>query len=355
MMNHKNFFEFNFQSLKLFLSQGLKIEEKKISMRSKQIWQSVYKKGSFEIDSLTTFPLELRSKLNSLITLERPKILKTQTSTDGTIKWLIKLFDNNEVECVYIPEKTRATLCISSQVGCTLNCRFCHTGTQRLVKNLSFAEIINQVMIAKEQLNDWGEQKKITNIVLMGMGEPFYNYDNVKTAVEILRDKEGLNYGSKKITVSTAGIANKISKAADEIGTYLALSLHAPTDDIREMIMPINKKFKIKDLIEQCKYYSSVVKEKITLEYVMLRGVNDSVECARQLVRLMAQFPCKVNLIEFNPWPGVQYLPTERNEIEKFGKVVQDAGYVATIRRSRGQDILGACGQLRTESLKIKQ
>jgi len=354
MMNHKNFFEFNFQSLKLFLSQGLKIEEKKISMRSKQIWQSVYKKGSFEIDSLTTFPLELRSKLNSLITLERPKILKTQTSTDGTIKWLIKLFDNNEVECVYIPEKTRATLCISSQVGCTLNCRFCHTGTQRLVKNLSFAEIINQVMIAKEQLNDWGEQKKITNIVLMGMGEPFYNYDNVKTAVEILRDKEGLNYGSKKITVSTAGIANKISKAADEIGTYLALSLHAPTDDIREMIMPINKKFKIKDLIEQCKYYSSVVKEKITLEYVMLRGVNDSVECARQLVRLMAQFPCKVNLIEFNPWPGVQYLPTERNEIEKFGKVVQDAGYVATIRRSRGQDILGACGQLRTESLKIK-
>ena len=354
-MNHKNFFEFNFQSLKLFLSQDLEIEEKKISMRSKQIWQSVYKKGSFEIDSLTTFPLELRSKLNSLITLERPKILKTQTSTDGTIKWLIKLFDNNEVECVYIPEKTRATLCISSQVGCTLNCRFCHTGTQRLVKNLSFAEIINQVMIAKEQLNDWGEQKKITNIVLMGMGEPFYNYDNVKTAVEILRDKEGLNYGSKKITVSTAGIANKISKAAEEIGTYLALSLHAPTDDIREMIMPINKKFKIKDLIEQCKYYSSVVKEKITLEYVMLRGVNDSVECARLLVRLMAQFPCKVNLIEFNPWPGVQYLPTERNEIEKFGKVVQDAGYVATIRRSRGQDILGACGQLRTESLKIKQ
>ena len=350
----KNFFEFNFESLKHFLNRSLKIEEKKISMRSKQIWQSVYKKGSFTINDLTTFPLELRSKLNGLISLERPKIVKTQTSTDGTIKWLIKLFDGNEVECVYIPEKTRATLCISSQVGCTLNCRFCHTGTQRLVKNLSFTEIINQVMIAKEQLKDWNEQKKITNIVLMGMGEPFYNYDNVKVAVEILKDREGLNYGSKKITVSTAGISNKIPEAAKEIGTYLALSLHAPTDDIREMIMPINKKFKIKDLIEQCKYYSSVVKEKITLEYVMLRGVNDSVECARQLVRLMAQFPCKVNLIEFNPWPGVQYLPTERNEIEKFGKVVQDAGYVATIRRSRGQDILGACGQLRTESLKIK-
>ena len=188
----------------------------------------------------------------------------------------------------------------------------------------------------------------------MGMGEPFYNYDNVKIAVEILKDKEGLNYGPKKITVSTAGIANKIPDAANEIGTYLALSLHAPTDNIREMIMPINKKFKIKDLIEQCKYYSSIVKEKITLEYVMLRDINDSIECAKQLVKLMAQFPCKVNLIEFNPWPGVQYLPTERDEIEKFGKIIQDAGYVATIRRSRGQDILGACGQLRTASEKKK-
>ena len=353
-MKQKNFFEFNFESLKNFLNKDLEIEDKKILMRSKQIWQSVYKKGSFEINNLTTLPLELRSKLNSLINLKKPQIAKTQTSSDGTIKWLIKLFDGNEVECVYIPEKTRATLCISSQVGCTLNCRFCHTGTQRLVKNLSFAEIVNQVMIAKEQLNDWAEQKKITNIVLMGMGEPFYNYNNVKTAVEILKDKEGLNYGPKKITVSTAGIANKIPEAANEIGTYLALSLHAPTDDVREMIMPINKKFKIKDLIEQCKYYSSVVKEKITLEYVMLRGINDSIESAKQMVKLMAQFPCKVNLIEFNSWPGVQYLPTEREDMEKFGKIIQDAGYVATIRRSRGQDILGACGQLRTESQKTK-
>jgi len=353
-MNKKNFFEFNFESLKNFLIKDLDIEEKKGSMRSKQIWQSVYKKGSFEIKNLTTLPLELRDKLNNLVSLQKPKITNSQTSRDGTIKWLIKLFDGNEVECVYIPEKTRATLCISSQVGCTLNCRFCHTGTQRLVKNLNFAEIVNQVMIAKEQINDWGEQKKITNIVLMGMGEPFYNYDNVKTAVEILKNKEGLNYGSKKITVSTAGIANKISEAANEIGTYLALSLHAPTDDIREMIMPINKKFKIKDLIEQCKYYSSVVKEKITLEYVMLRGINDSAKCAKQLIKLMAQFPCKINLIEFNPWPGVQYLPTERSDMEKFGKIIQDAGYIATIRRSRGQDILGACGQLRTESQKIK-
>jgi 23S rRNA (adenine2503-C2)-methyltransferase len=179
-MSKKNFFDFDFKSLKLFLNKDLDIEEKKVSMRSKQIWQSIYKKGSFVINNLTTFPLELRNKLDDLISLHRPKIVKTQTSTDGTIKWLIKLFDGNEVECVYIPEKTRATLCISSQVGCTLNCRFCHTGTQRLVKNLSFAEIVNQVMIAKEQLNDWDEQKKITNIVLMGMGEPFYNYENEK-------------------------------------------------------------------------------------------------------------------------------------------------------------------------------
>jgi 23S rRNA (adenine2503-C2)-methyltransferase len=354
-MNQKNFFEFNFEKLKNFLIKDLEIEEKKVSMRSKQIWQSVYKKGSFEINNLTTFPLELRNKLNNLMSLQRPIITKTQISNDGTIKWLIKLFDGNEVECVYIPEKNRATLCISSQVGCTLNCKFCHTGTQRLVKNLSFTEIVNQVIIAKEQLDDWKEQKKITNIVLMGMGEPFYNYDNVKTAVGILKDKEGLNYGPKKITVSTAGIANKIPDAAKEIGTYLALSLHAPTDDIRELIMPINKKFKIKDLIEQCKYYSSIVKEKITLEYVMLRGINDDMQCARQLVKLMAQFPSKVNLIEFNPWPGVQYLPTQREVMEKFGKVIQDSGYVATIRRSRGQDILGACGQLKTESLKTYQ
>ncbi len=354
-MNQKNFFEFDFQGLKHFLNNDLAIEEKKVSMRSKQIWQSVYRKGLFELNSLTTLPIELRTKLNSLLSLQRPKVIKTQKSNDGTIKWLIQLFDGNEVECVYIPEKTRATLCISSQVGCTLNCRFCHTGTQTLVKNLSFAEIVNQVVIAKEQINDWGEQKKISNIVLMGMGEPFYNYENVKIAVEILKDKEGLNYGPKKITVSTAGIANKIPEAAKDIGTYLALSLHAPTDDIREMIMPINKKFKIKDLIEQCKFYASVVKEKITLEYVMLRGINDSLENAKQLIKLMAQFPSKVNLIEFNAWPGVQYLPTERKDMEKFGKVIQDAGYIATIRRSRGQDILGACGQLRTESQRARR
>jgi 23S rRNA (adenine2503-C2)-methyltransferase len=353
-MSLKNFFDFNLQTLKQFLTADLNIEEKKTSMRAKQLWQAVYKKGFSEFNHLTNLPIELRGELSSNISLEKPKIVNTQKSSDGTIKWLIQLLDGNKVECVFIPEKTRGTLCISSQVGCTLNCRFCHTGTQRLVKNLNFSEIVNQVMIAKDQLNDWQEQKIITNIVLMGMGEPFYNYNNVKMAVEILKDKDGLNYGTKKITLSTAGIADKIPQAAREIGTYLALSLHAPTDEIRELIMPINKKFKIKDLIEQCKYYAKTVNEKITLEYVMLRGINDSKECAKQLIKIMAQFPCKVNLIEFNPWPKVNYMPTERKEMESFSKIIQDAGYVSTIRRSRGQDILGACGQLKTESERKK-
>jgi len=350
----KNFFELNFDQLKIFFKEDIGLEKKKISMRATQLWQSIYKKGLKNINDLSTLPKELRDELNRFINIKKPQIIKKQKSDDGTIKWLIKLFDNNEVECVFIPEKTRGTLCISSQVGCTLNCRFCHTGTQRLVKNLNFSEIIDQVMIAKEELNDWQEQKKITNIVLMGMGEPFYNYDNVKTAVDILKNKDGLNYGTKKITVSTAGIADKIALAAKEIGTYLALSLHAPTDEIRELIMPINKKFKIKDLIEQCKTYAKITKEKITLEYVMLRGINDSEICAKLLIKIMAQFPCKVNLIEFNPWPGVNYLPTERKEMEKFSEIIQKAGYISTIRRSRGQDILGACGQLRTESLRKK-
>ena len=353
-MSLKNFFDFNLQTLKQFLIVDLNIEEKKTSMRAKQLWQAVYKKGLSEFNDLTTWPLELRNKLISNLTLKKPKIADTKTSEDGTIKWLIELLDGNKVECVFIPEKTRGTLCVSVQVGCTLNCRFCHTGTQRLVKNLNFSEIVSQIMIAKEQLNDWQEQKIISNCVVMGQGESFYNYENVKRAIEILKDKDGLNYGPKKITISTAGIADKIPLAAKEIGTYLALSLHAPTDEIRELIMPINKKFKIKELIEQCKYYAEVTKEKIMLEYVMLRGVNDSKECAKQLTKIMAQFPCKVNLIEFNPWPGVNYMPTERKEMESFSKIIQDAGYVSTIRRSRGQDILGACGQLRTESERKK-
>jgi 23S rRNA (adenine2503-C2)-methyltransferase len=221
-----------------------------------------------------------------------------------------------------------------------------------MVKNLTASEIVSQVMLVKENLNDWGDQKIISNIVFMGQGEPLINFSNLKTAINILKDKKGLNYGNKKITISTSGIANKIPEVADEIGTYLALSLHAPNDKLREEIMPINKKFKIKELVKQLKYYTSVVKEPIFLEYVMLKNVNDTEECAKQLVKLMAQFPCKINLIEFNSWPGVKFEPTERKDIEKFSKYIQNKGYMSFIRRSRGDDVLAACGQLRTESIK---
>ena len=321
-------------------------------MRAQQIFTAVYQKGLNDFSQLTTIPIELRKELHKNISFNNSKIVETHESTDGTLKFLVELFDGNKVECVYIPEKTRGTICVSSQVGCSLTCTFCRSGTQRLVKNLSAAEIVSQIMLVKDKLKDWGDQKIVSNIVFMGQGEPLINIKNLKTAVQILKDKKGLNYGNKKITVSTSGIANKIPEAADEIGTYLALSLHAPNDELREEIMPINKKFKIKDLIQQLKYYTSVVKEPIFLEYVMLKGVNDTEDCAKQLVKIMAQFPSKVNLIEFNSWPGVKFQPTERKDIEKFSKFIQDKGYMSFIRRSRGDDVLAACGQLRTESEK---
>jgi 23S rRNA (adenine2503-C2)-methyltransferase len=224
-----------------------------------------------------------------------------------------------------------------------------------MVKNLTTHEIINQILVAKDELNDWGSQKKITNIVYMGMGEPFYNYDNVKKSISILRERNGLDYSPKKITVSTAGISNEIMKAADEIGTYLALSLHAPTDELREKIMPINKKFKIKDLIESCSYYSKINKEKIFLEYVLLKDINDTDSCAQQLVKLMSKFPSKLNLIEFNAWPGVGYEPSDSETVQKFYEKVKKSGHIVTLRKSRGEDILGACGQLKTDSEKKRK
>jgi 23S rRNA (adenine2503-C2)-methyltransferase len=350
----QNLLDLSYENLKSFLSDAIGIEEKKLNMRTQQIFTAVYQKGLNDFSQLTTIPIELREVLEKNISCNDSKIVETHESTDGTLKFLVELYDGNKVECVYIPEKTRGTICVSSQVGCSLTCTFCRSGTQRLVKNLSASEIVSQVMLVKEKLKDWGDQKIISNIVFMGQGEPLINMKNLKTAIQILKDKKGLNYGNKKITVSTSGIANKIAEAADEIGTYLALSLHAPNDKLREEIMPINKKFKIKDLIEQLKYYTSVVKEPIFLEYVMLKGVNDTEDCAKQLVKLMAQFPSKVNLIEFNSWPGVKFQPTERKNIEKFSKFIQEKGYMSFIRRSRGDDVLAACGQLRTQSEKIK-
>ncbi len=352
MLSKQNLFDLDYEGLKSFLSKKIGIEQSKLNMRTQQIFTAVYQKGLNNFRNFTTIPLELRKKLEDNISFNNSKIIKEHISEDGTLKFLIELFDGNKVECVYIPEKTRGTICVSSQVGCSLTCTFCRSGTQKLVKNLSASEILSQVMLVKNKLKDWGEQKKISNIVFMGQGEPLINMKNLKTTIKILKNKNGLNYGNKKITVSTSGIANKISEAADEIGTYLALSLHAPNDKLREEIMPINKKFKLKDLIEQLKYYTSVVKEPIFLEYVMLKGVNDTEQCAKQLVKLMSQFPSKVNLIEFNSWPGVKFQPTKRNEIEKFSKYIQDKGYMSFIRRSRGNDVLAACGQLRTESKK---
>jgi len=348
----QNLLDLTYEDLKFFLNSKIGIEEKKLNMRAQQIFTAVYQKGLSDFNQLTTIPVELRKVLDKNISFNDSKITETHESTDGTLKFLVELLDGNKVECVYIPEKTRGTICVSSQVGCSLTCTFCRSGTQKLVKNLSASEIVSQIILVKNKLKDWGDQKIVSNIVFMGQGEPLINMKNLKTAIQILKDKKGLNYGNKKITVSTSGIANKIVEAADEIGTYLALSLHAPTDKLREKIMPINKKFKIKDLIKQLKYYTSVVKEPIFLEYVMLKGVNDTEDCAKQLVRLMAQFPSKVNLIEFNSWPGVKFQPTERKDIEKFSKFIQDKGYMSFIRRSRGDDVLAACGQLRTESEK---
>ena len=348
----QNLLDLTYEDLKFFLNSKIGIEEKKLNMRAQQIFTAVYQKGLSDFNQLTTIPVELRKVLDKNISFNDSKITETHESTDGTLKFLVELLDGNKVECVYIPEKTRGTICVSSQVGCSLTCTFCRSGTQKLVKNLSASEIVSQIILVKNKLKDWGDQKIVSNIVFMGQGEPLINMKNLKTAIQILKDKKGLNYGNKKITVSTSGIANKIVEAADEIGTYLALSLHAPTDKLREKIMPINKKFKIKDLIKQLKYYTSVVKEPIFLEYVMLKGVNDTEDCAKQLVKLMAQFPSKVNLIEFNSWPGVKFQPTERKDIEKFSKFIQDKGYMSFIRRSRGDDVLAACGQLRTESEK---
>jgi len=353
-MVKQNFYNLTFEELKTFLAEKVGIEEKKLNMRTQQIFTAVYQKGLNNFEKFTTIPIDLRKKLSENISFNDSKIVETHESSDGTLKFLVELFDGNKVECVYIPEKTRGTICVSSQVGCSLTCTFCRSGTQKLVKNLSTSEIVSQIILVKDKLKDWGDQKIVSNIVFMGQGEPLLN-PNLKSAIQILKDKKGLNYGNKKITVSTSGIANKIPEAADEIGTYLALSLHAPNDKLREEIMPINKKFKIKDLIQQLKYYTSVVKEPIFLEYIMLKGINDTEDCAKQLVKLMAQFPSKVNLIEFNSWPGVKFKPTERKDIEKFSKYIQDKGYMSFIRRSRGDDVLAACGQLKTNSLKKKQ
>ncbi len=350
-----NFSDLNYTEVKDTFSKILSLDKKNTSMRTNQVWKFYYQKGYFDPALFSNLPNEMLEGLKKSFSFSRPKIKNKQVSDDGTIKWLLELEDKNLVETVYIPSETHATLCISSQVGCTLNCKFCHTGVQPLVKNLSSNEIVNQILIAKDELKEWDSDKKINNIVYMGMGEPFYNFENIKKSVEILKNANGLDFSNKRITVSTSGVSPNIKRAAKEIGTYLALSLHASNDKIRDSIMPINKKYNIQDIIKNCNEYAKENGEKIFIEYVLLKDVNDSENCAKELSKIMSQFPCKLNLIQFNPWPGVEYAPSSEEQISKFISIIKNNGHIVTLRKSRGEDILGACGQLKTESERKKR
>ena len=334
----------------------LDIPDQQLNMRVNQIWGWVYNKGINTIDEMTTLSLDLREELKKYHNLERPQISDEQISKDGTKKWLLKFNDGSEVETVFIPDDERGTLCVSSQVGCTLNCTFCHTGTQRLVRNLTSQEIVSQIIIAKDSLSEWGQEpRQITNIVMMGMGEPLYNFESVRDGILTMSDDAGLSISKRKITLSTSGIVPKIKMAGDEIGSMLAISLHATNNDLRNEIVPINKKYPIEELLEACRNYPGLSNSKrITFEYVMLKGVNDSEAEARDLVKLISGIPAKINLIPFNSWPGSSYECSDWEQIEKFGDIVNRGGYASPIRTPRGEDISAACGQLKSDTKKVR-
>ena len=334
----------------------LDIPDQQINMRVNQVWGWIYNKGVSSIDEMTTLSLGLREELKKHHNLNRPVISDEQTSEDGTKKWLLKFNDGSKIETVFIPDDERGTLCVSSQVGCTLNCTFCHTGTQRLVRNLSSQEIISQVVVAKDSLEEWCEEpRKITNIVMMGMGEPLYNFEGVRDGILTMSDDAGLSISKRKITLSTSGIVPKIKMAGDEIGSMLAISLHATNNDLRDEIVPINKKYPIEELLEACRNYPGLSNSKrITFEYVMLKGVNDSEAEARDLVKLISGIPAKINLIPFNSWPGSSYECSDWDQIEKFGDIVNRGGYASPIRMPRGEDISAACGQLKSDTKKVR-
>ena len=330
----------------------------KEKFRSKQLWHWLYFRGETDFDKMTTVSKDLRKKLKDHFIIQRPKVKSHQISKDGTQKWLLELNDGNLIETVFIPEENRGTLCVSSQVGCTLNCKFCFTGTQKLVRNLTSSEIISQLLLAKDNLSDWpnGKDRKISNIVFMGMGEPLYNYENVKNAAEIMGDKEGIQLSTKRITLSTSGIVPEIIKWGNEVDSRLAISLHATNDELRNDIVPINKKFPLKELIKACREYPrSKNSKRITFEYVMLKGVNDTAQDARKLVKLISGIPAKINLIPFNPWPNSPYECSSKEEIKKFSDIIKNAGYASPVRKTRGQDIMAACGQLKSSSIKIRK
>ena len=338
-------------------AEMLKIGEK--PFKSKQIWNWIYVRGAKSFDEMSNISKEMRANLSENFSLARPEVSKDLISFDGTRKFLVKFFDGREVEAVWIPEETRGTLCISSQVGCTLSCKFCHTGTQTLVRNLEFHEIVAQVLIAKDLINDWDKNnRKLTNIVFMGMGEPFFNYENVARAIKILNDADGLDMSTRRITISTSGLVPEILRSSKELKTNLAISLHATNDALRTDIMAINKKYPLKDLLAACKTYNREnPQQKITFEYVMLKEVNDHEEHARELIDLINKFNLnvKINLIPFNPWNGCEYGRSGDVRIEKFQKILKNAGLISPIRKTRGDDVMAACGQLKSLSQRPKK
>jgi len=330
--------------------------EKSAKMRVRQLWNWIYVHGARDFAVMTNLAKDFRAEMDAHFTLDRPEIVTEQVSSDGTRKWLLRTGPGIEFETVYIPEAERGTLCVSSQVGCTLTCRFCHTGTQKLVRNLDPAEIVGQLLVARDALGDWPSTapgRKVTNVVMMGMGEPLYNFDNVKAALKIVTDGDGLALSKRRVTLSTAGVVPMIEKAGNEIGSGLAISLHAVRDELRDQIVPLNKKYPLKELLDACRAYPGASNSRrITFEYVMLKGVNDSLADARALVKLLAGIPAKINLIPFNPWPGAPYECSDWSQIEKFAEIVNKAGYASPVRTPRGRDIMAACGQLKSQSIK---
>jgi 23S rRNA (adenine2503-C2)-methyltransferase len=327
--------------------------------RARQLWHWVYHRGATGFEAMTSLSKPFRALLAAHFAVTRPEIASAQISADGTRKWLLRFADGQEVETVFIPQEERGTLCISSQVGCTLTCRFCHTGTQRLVRNLSAAEIVAQIMLARDEVGEWPAssiERKITNIVLMGMGEPLYNFDNVAKAMKIAMDPEGLAFSRRKITLSTSGVVPMMARCGAELGVNLAVSLHAVRDEVRDVIVPLNKKYPIAALLDACRAYPGTHNaRRITFEYVMLRGLNDSAGDARALAVLLKDIPAKVNLIPFNAWPGAPYECSKPADIGAFSDILNAAGVSAPVRTPRGRDILAACGQLKSAGQRLKK
>jgi 23S rRNA (adenine2503-C2)-methyltransferase len=326
--------------------------------RANQLWAWVYGRGLTDFEGMTTLAKSFRAELAEICSLARPEAAEDHLSADTTRKWLFRFADGELAETVFIPNSERGSLCVSSQVGCTLNCRFCHTGTQRLVRNLEPGEIVGQLMAARDAIGEWGlpsQDRMITNIVMMGMGEPLYNFDNVAKALRIIMDPEGLSVSKRRITLSTAGVVPMMARCGEELGVNLAVSLHAVTDEVRDELVPLNRRYPLKELLEACRAYPGVHNaRRITFEYVMLKGINDSPADARALVRLLKGIPAKTNLIPFNAWPGAPYECSTDAAIAKFARIVNDGGLSAPVRKPRGRDILAACGQLKTASVRAR-